>query len=135
MVVALARRFPDLPTWPASAQLAVLSLAWACGPGFRFPKTEAAIRTQDWATAAEEGVINSVGNPGVIPRNKANRQLFLAAAHVVAIGGDRSVLLMAPPEELSEAERQRTLGLVGMTLDASIRDRLASDRREHGGES
>ena len=88
-VEALARRFPAFADWPASAQLAVVSLAWACGPGFAFPRCEAALRAQDWAGAAAECAIRSVGNPGVIPRNRANRALLLGAA----AGGDPDELI------------------------------------------
>lgn len=92
MGAALARRFPDFPCWPADAQLAVLSLSWACGPGFAFPKCAAALALGDFTTAARECAISSRGNPGVIPRNVANRRLLTAAALVVAEDGDRDVL-------------------------------------------
>lgn len=76
----LAARFPQWEEWPAAAQLATLSLSWACGAGFRFPKLEAALKAQDWATAATECKMNAAGNPGIVPRNAANRALFLLAA-------------------------------------------------------
>lgn len=91
-VEALIRRFPAFGEWPASAQLAVVSLAWACGPAFAFPKCEAALRAQDWAGAAAECAINSKGNPGVVPRNRANRALLLGAA----AGGDPDVIMGWP---------------------------------------
>lgn len=129
MVAALVRRFPQLPSWPASAQLAVLSLAWACGAGFRFPRTERALLARDWATAAEEGVIDAGGNPGVVPRNAANKRLFLAAAHVEAAGGEPSVLLWEPPAP-PQIDRGAVLGLVASTLNDSVVEGLARDRRE-----
>ena len=43
----LAKRFPEWEEWPADAQLATLSMAWACGPAFRFPRLEAALRAQE----------------------------------------------------------------------------------------
>jgi GH24 family phage-related lysozyme (muramidase) len=83
MATALGKRFPDFASWPADAQLATLSVAWACGAAFRFPKLDAALRAQDFATAAKECTIREAGNPGVIPRNKANRILYRNAAAVV----------------------------------------------------
>lgn len=86
-VAALARRFPELPTWPADAELGTLSLAWACGAGFRYPKLDAALRRQDWTTAADESAIRD--NP---PRTAAQRALYLAAAESVAQGREPSEL-------------------------------------------
>jgi hypothetical protein len=93
----LAARFAEYESWPWQAQLATLSLAWACGAAFRFPKLEACLRAQNFATftAGEDGLpyltdgaayhctINAVGNPGVIPRNKKNRELYISAAEDV----------------------------------------------------
>lgn len=86
--------FKDFDAWPADAQLGVLSMAWAMGPGFgaRFPKFSAACKRQDFAAAAQNCRIAEAGNPGVVPRNVADRQLFVNAGVVVADGSDRSVL-------------------------------------------
>jgi GH24 family phage-related lysozyme (muramidase) len=89
----LARRFPEWEEWPADAQLATLSMAWACGPAFRFPRLEAALRAQDWITAANECRMDERGNPGLRPRNKANRTLYRNAYHVAASG------FLGPPLE------------------------------------
>lgn len=75
----LKGRFPEWDIWPASAQLGALSLAWACGPRFHYPRFEAAAHNQDWVICAEECTINSTNNPGVMPRNAANKRLFRAA--------------------------------------------------------
>jgi GH24 family phage-related lysozyme (muramidase) len=93
MVAHLERRFPGFSTWPAPAQLGVLSMAWACGPAFAFPKCEAALRALDFALAAEECTIREEGNAGVRPRNIANRTLFLEAAEALEQGRDPDVLL------------------------------------------
>ncbi len=79
--------FPDFENFPADAQLGLLSIAWAMGAGFakKFPKFRSACISQDWDTAAAECSISEVGNPGVIPRNKANRTLFSNAARVVEL--------------------------------------------------
>jgi len=88
----LTQRFPDFGIWPADAQLAVLSMAWAMGPGFSFPKFEAAVKEMDFAAAADQATIREEGNPGVVPRNKADRALLLAAAASMAAGADPAVL-------------------------------------------
>ena len=72
----LRRRFPEFESYPADAQLAIHSMAWACGPAFRFPRLEAAIKARLWLTAASECHMNEAGNPGLVPRNKANKILF-----------------------------------------------------------
>jgi GH24 family phage-related lysozyme (muramidase) len=63
----LKKAFPDWDAWPADAQLGVLSMAWALGPGFpaHWTKFTAAAKAQDWATAAANCKINETGNPGV----------------------------------------------------------------------
>ncbi len=80
----LKRRFPEFEQWPADAQLGLLSMAWACGANFNFPKFEAACKRQDFLTAAAECRMAEAGNPGLIPRNVANKILFTNAAKVLA---------------------------------------------------
>ncbi len=92
MLDLLGRRFPDFAEWPASAQLAVVSLSWACGPAFNFPRCVAALQRQDWAGAAAECQMRTAGNPGLVPRNRANRALLLGAA----AGGDPEALVGWP---------------------------------------
>src|SRR6202042_670124 len=79
----LARTFPDFASFPAPAQTAILPMSWAMGSGFpaRWPLFSAAVRAQDWAACAANCAISSVGNAGVIPRNNADRALFLQAAN------------------------------------------------------
>ena len=78
----MRRRYPEWEDWPTDAQLATLSMCWAIGPAFyiRFPHLDAALRTRDWLTAAEECHMDETGNPGIVPRNKANRILYRNAA-------------------------------------------------------
>jgi GH24 family phage-related lysozyme (muramidase) len=80
----LAVTFPDFPTFPGQAQTAILSMSWAMGAGFpaRWPLFSAAVRARDWARCAATCAINAKGNPGVAPRNDADRQLFLQAADI-----------------------------------------------------
>ncbi len=80
METHLKARFPLWETLPADAQLAVLSMAWACGPAFHFPKFEAALVNLDMWTCAVECHLDETGNPGLKPRNVANSQLFKDAA-------------------------------------------------------
>jgi len=78
---------------PADAQLAILSMSWACGPGFHFPALEGAIRAGDWWAASENCHINEAGNPGVKPRNEQNVLLFQNAEWVERQGADRDTLI------------------------------------------
>ena len=78
--------FQDFDDWPADAQLGLLSMAWAMGPAgpAQFPHFRAACQNLDFNTAAAECKMNEAGNPGLIPRNRANATLFSNAAVVVA---------------------------------------------------
>lgn len=92
----LTRYFPAMSTWPADAQLAVVSMAWALGPAFaeKYPKFVRAI-TQlrpDFATAALESGISEEGNEGVHPRNVLDRELLENAEMAMRQGLDFDVL-------------------------------------------
>ncbi len=75
---AARERFPGYDTWPADAQLAILSMAWAAGAHVfaRFPKMCRALHGGDFEVAAAECELSGVG---VEPRNEANRILLLNA--------------------------------------------------------
>ena len=79
---AAIRRQPDLAaydSWPADAQLGIMSMAWAQGPDFsRWPKFRAAVKVNDFTTASKESHLD--GNE---PRSKAHAAMFLNAAKVV----------------------------------------------------
>lgn len=70
---------------PADAQLGIMSMAWAVGPGFtrKFPAFTRAAIAGDWAEACKERKIVEVGNPGIVPRNAANGLCFANAATVI----------------------------------------------------
>lgn len=93
-VAVLRQGFPEWDSYPADAQMAMCSLAWACGPAWwqpgprRFPRLAAACRARDWLTAEKECHMNEAGNPGLIPRNVRNKALFRNAAKVDAEGLD-----------------------------------------------
>ncbi|HEY6341355.1 MAG TPA: hypothetical protein VIY49_07675 [Bryobacteraceae bacterium] len=78
--------FKDFDTWPADAQLGLLSMAWAMGPDGpgQFPHFRAACQAMDFNTAAAQSQMDATQNPGLVPRNKANSVLFSNAAMVLA---------------------------------------------------
>lgn len=85
----IRKGFPEYDDWPADAQLGMLSMAWACGPGIwspsagrnYWPKLTNALRTRDFRTAAVECFMNEERtNPGIRPRNAGNRVMFNNAA-------------------------------------------------------
>lgn len=98
--VELSRRVRGWETLPAPAQLATHSLAWACGPDFDFPKFLAALESHDWATCATECQMDATDNPGLVPRNRADYELFALAVH----GDDLGPWAVAPSDETTEPE-------------------------------
>jgi hypothetical protein len=105
----LAKRFDSYEAWPADAQLGVLSLSWACGPAFRFPRCEVALRSLDFRTAAVECFMPEERTiSGLRPRNRVNRQLFCNAAIVHEQERDPDVLYW-PRDLLGEEETQPDL--------------------------
>lgn len=88
----LAARFPEWNEWPADAQLATLSMAWACGPAFRFPMLDAALKAQNFELAAQECTINPQAGT-IVTRNAANRTLYRNAARVLAYHLDQEALI------------------------------------------
>lgn len=101
----VANHFPSAEFWPADAQLAALSVAWACGANWPalFPQCKAALAKGDFERAANLCHINTDGadripntsddNRGVIPRNRANWQLFTNAAEVIEKDRDADAFL------------------------------------------
>ena len=85
----LKRAFKDWESWPADAQLATLSMAWAVGPAFwspqagrnYWPKLTAALHMLDFRTASVECFMKEEATiSGLRPRNRANRVLYQNAA-------------------------------------------------------
>lgn len=89
-----SKHFHDFESWPADAQLGVLSMAWAVGPDFpvKFPNFSRFANAQDWIAAKACCKIRDTNNPGVVPRNRHNERCFLNAATVHDRGLDPSVL-------------------------------------------
>jgi GH24 family phage-related lysozyme (muramidase) len=88
--------FPEWDSWPADAQLAVCSMAWAVGPGFakKFPNFTRMINAGQWRQILKKDanggwagkireVVDGVPNGGVVPRNKANYLCFENAAYAL----------------------------------------------------
>lgn len=74
--------FRDFEGWPADAQLGVHSMCWAVGPHFQegWPKFTAALHARDWVTASIECFMpEETKYPGLRPRNRHNKTLFLNA--------------------------------------------------------
>jgi len=70
----LTGTFPDWESWPADAQMSLLSLAWAQGPSLSaWPRLVAACRSRDWSGAARQ--VN-LSNSWMVRRNAINRGLL-----------------------------------------------------------
>jgi hypothetical protein len=89
--------FPAFPTWPADAQLGVLSTAWAIGCDFRATKPPrpaliAALTARDWVAAKVHAKLREENNPGVVGRNRDQERCFDNAATVDQHQLDPSIL-------------------------------------------
>lgn len=92
-VAFLRKTFTKWDTFPADAQLGILSMAWAVGPGFtlKFGNFTKAALAGDWKVALacckiRDGLdtpSKADDNPGIVPRNAMNRLCF-ANADIVA---------------------------------------------------
>jgi GH24 family phage-related lysozyme (muramidase) len=102
----LRKRFPKLDEWPADAQLALFSMAWAMGPAFKFATLEKALNAGKFDVYDVNGRhlcwMNDKNNPGLRPRNIANVKLFENAAKVVKNNLDISVLYYPSPVKIAE---------------------------------
>ena len=76
---ALASKFVGWSEWPAMAQLALLSWAWAVGANARYPRMIAALRAGDFLGAALECTVNPRRGT-IVTRNTRNRILLRNAA-------------------------------------------------------
>lgn len=83
---------PDFAEWPACAQMALHSWAWACGPHAHFPRLIAACRARDFDQCAVEIHLDEKGNPGLAPRNVADVFLMRNAARVQAFKLDPDLI-------------------------------------------
>lgn len=114
----LAIYYPGYPLWPADAQLATISISWACGAAFgakEFPKLAAFLAMRDFSGAVRECHMDETGNPGLRPRNAADAILYRNAAIVMAGGLDPDELHY--PTELSEEPTNPSLAPVYVLPD------------------
>jgi GH24 family phage-related lysozyme (muramidase) len=105
----ICKWLPAYPTIPADAQLGILSMAWAVGAGFnrKFPTFTKAALAGDWFAASAACTIREAGNPGVVPRNRANRVCFMNAHLVATHGLDRAALHWPAAVNVEVAEATR----------------------------
>ncbi|MBH0779436.1 hypothetical protein [Nocardia bovistercoris] len=82
--------FAEFDSWPADAQLGLLSMGWAMGPKFSLPEFEAAAARRDWTAAAELCRITSASDAA---RDDRDRRLFRNAAVVQESGADPEALV------------------------------------------
>lgn len=74
---AVAKTFPDIASYPAPVQTAILGMAWLAGPYnfFKRPAFVAAARARDWKAAANTCKLKNA----TATRDDAHRALFLSA--------------------------------------------------------
>ncbi|MEV0712709.1 MULTISPECIES: hypothetical protein [Nocardia] len=93
---AVITPFAAFESWPADAQLGMLSMCWSMGPAFDFPRFERAALRRDWLRcAAECRVYPEMGT--VARRNERNQELFRNAFRVESTGSDPHRLLFTLP--------------------------------------
>lgn len=91
----LRNRIPSWDNLPSDAQLAVLLMAWAMGPGFRYPSFINALGTGDFDRAVTESTIpGEATNRGLIPRNAVNKQLLTNAGQAMRAGAPLDQLIL-----------------------------------------
>lgn len=102
----MKRRYQDWETWPACAQMACMSLAWACGDNYKFPNMDRALANRDFEEASREIEMTPEHNPGndLHRRNAANEMLMLNAARVENYHLDPDMLNWTSLIGVAEAE-------------------------------
>ncbi len=93
----LRARCSNWDTLPATARLALHSLAWACGANAHFPRLFSDVNARDFDGAAVEIHMNEytpegIKNAGLVPRNVANKILMRNAQRVDAFKLDPDLL-------------------------------------------
>lgn len=102
---------------PANAQMALHSLAWACGANAHFPRLFDAVRAGDYELAAGEIHMNErtpegLYNGGLVPRNRANKILMRNAGRVRDFHLDVDSLNWSSLLSVSDADTQPDLSTV-----------------------
>lgn len=75
MNAVIVMRWPEFETFPAKAQLVILSMSWAAGPNFWAPKFSSHVLARDWASAATECGLHTA-------RDSVDYDLLVAASRV-----------------------------------------------------
>jgi len=93
----LLARLPEWESYNACAQLALHSLAWACGANAHFPRLFQAVNARDFLEAAAQIHMNEwtpegAHNAGLVPRNVANKLLMRNAQRIEAFHLDPDLL-------------------------------------------
>jgi len=86
----LSKRYAGYESYPADAQLAMLSMAWAMGPAFNFPQFKTAVEKRDFDSAAPLSFFKGGGGTQEKPagRNAENQIMLHNAAMVERTGAD-----------------------------------------------
>lgn len=110
----LAAKYPNWEDLPACAQLALHSLAWACGANAHYPRLTNDVLAGDYEAAAIEIYINEwtpegKHNSGLVPRNMANKILMRNAGRVVAFHLDPDLLDWAHDLSVADETTQPSL--------------------------
>lgn len=91
----LTQGYPSYEQWPADAQFAINSMAWACGPSFHFPRFHAALG-QSPPDFTEAGVQSEFHGGGKLDdprsRNAQNAKMFMLAQMAQTQGWDFDVV-------------------------------------------
>lgn len=107
----LRNYFPSWDSFSADAQMGILSMAWAMGPGFPagFPQFTAAANASQWATAGSLSDFKDPGG-GVAGRIAADKLCFANAQSVVDHGLNPDTLYW--PSAAPTTSPTRTAGVV-----------------------
>jgi hypothetical protein len=125
--------FQDWEDWPADAQLATLSMSWAVGPAFwsphagrnYWPRLTAALKDRDFRTASVECFMNEERrNPGIAPRNIANRVLYTNAAIAMS---ELDPAQLYYPTDLEASPSSRTVDTIPPEGEPSRRPPVIED--------
>jgi hypothetical protein len=123
------KHFPLFEEFPADAQLGLLSMAWAVGPDFpvKFPTFTGHAKRQQWESAIHHCTIREAGNPGVVPRNRANRVCFANAEIVNRCGLARDILRWPNVAQAETVPSERAANLGTLVVSALEDARVYAD--------
>lgn len=101
----LRAMFPEWDSWPACAQLAIISWAWAVGPHSAYPRMFAALQAQDFEEASHECDINPKRGT-IVLRNARNKLLLHNADRVRGFKLDPDTLNWSTSLDVSDVDTQ-----------------------------